>query len=336
MFFAHLVTQMYNLEVDAIYICGDFNCRIADKADGIEGLDNIPPRVALYLVCNSHGDSFLDFLRDSKCCILNGRLNVNDDHFTSVSVRGKAVVDYVVTPHTCLEFCVDVKVITATDLLNKNAVACLPLIGDRCRLPDHSLIHSIFKVDTQLTNENNSSCVPKRRHGPFPETFLTSTSCQMAVQGLENKLGLCHNTQEDVDKWYEDFCEFIRGEINSCKNSISNKKHFKRGVKPFWNVHLQKLWNERTIAEREFLKCKAPQNKQDLRENYKQKQSLFGKYVRFYKRRFNRGQALKLEHLQTSNPQQFWKEINKLGPYRIKTIPMEVVMENGAVELRKE
>lgn len=59
-FFAHLLTQMYSLEVDAIYICGDFNCRIADKADCIEGLDNIPPRVALDLVCNSHGDSFLD------------------------------------------------------------------------------------------------------------------------------------------------------------------------------------------------------------------------------------------------------------------------------------
>jgi len=37
----------------------------------------------------------------------------------------------------------------------------------------------------------------------------------MAVQGLENKRGLCHNIQEDVDKWYEDFCTFIRGEINS-------------------------------------------------------------------------------------------------------------------------
>jgi len=107
-------------------------------------------------------------------------------------------------------------------------------------------------------------------------------------------------------------------------------------VKPFWNDHLQKLWNEQTIAEREFLKSKVPQNKQDLRENYKQTQLLFGKYVRFYKRKFNRGQALKLEHLQTSNSQQFWKGINKLVPYRIKAIPMEVVMENGAVELRKE
>jgi len=90
------------------------------------------------------------------------------------------------------------------------------------------------------------------------------------------------------------------------------------------------------MDERGFLKCKVPQNKQDLRENYKQKQSLFGKYVRFYKRRFNRGQALKLEQLQTRNSQQFWKDIKKLGPYRMKTIPIEVVMENGAVEPRKE
>ncbi len=36
-----------------------------------------------------------------------------------------------------------------------------------------------------------------------------------------------------------------------------------------------------------------------------------------------------LEKLQTSNPQQFWRDINKLGPNKNKLIPMEILVENG-------
>lgn len=49
-----------------------------------------------------------------------------------------------------------------------------------------------------------------------------------------------------------------------------------------------------------------------------------------------RGQALRLDHLQSNNPQQFWLEINKLGPPRIKKIPMEIILDNGETENKKE
>ena len=55
----------------------------------------------------------------------------------------------------------------------------------------------------------------------------------------------------------------------------------------------------------------------------------FDRKLRFFKRRFNRGQALKLEQLQTGNPQQFWREIHKLGPKKKTLIPMEVLMKSG-------
>lgn len=49
-----------------------------------------------------------------------------------------------------------------------------------------------------------------------------------------------------------------------------------------------------------------------------------------------RRQSLKFGYLQTNNPQQFWKEINKLGPRRQQKIPMEVVLSNDTIESRKE
>ena len=100
---------IYTVNVDATYICGDLNCRIADMKDYIEE-DDIPSRSAVDTGVNKHGQTFIEFLKDSKCCVLNGRLNPEHDNFTSISTRGKAVVDYIVTPHadlkTCHEFCV--------------------------------------------------------------------------------------------------------------------------------------------------------------------------------------------------------------------------------------
>ena len=58
--------------------------------------------------------------------------------------------------------------------------------------------------------------------------------------------------------------------------------------------------------------------------------------VRFYKRQFRRGQALQLDRLQSNNPQQFWKEINKLGSKKLKKIPVEILLDNGDTENKKE
>lgn len=59
---------------------------------------------------------------------------------------------------------------------------------------------------------------------------------------------------------------------------------------------------------------------------------IFDKRIRFHKRQFRRGQALQLDRLKSNNPQQFWKEINKLGPKKLKKISMEIILENGDTE----
>ena len=44
---------------------------------------------------------------------------------------------------------------------------------------------------------------------------------------------------------------------------------------------------------------------------------------------YNRKKALDIESINTSNPNEFWKQINNLGPKRSSKIPMEVYDENG-------
>ncbi len=104
-FVAHLITQLYlNSEVDSIYVCGDYNAKIGNLTDVMEDIDiNWPPRISIDDVIHGHREAMIDFLKDSKMCILNGRLRPENDNFTYLSDKGRSVVDYIVTPHDCLK-----------------------------------------------------------------------------------------------------------------------------------------------------------------------------------------------------------------------------------------
>ena len=74
-FFMHLVTNLYLCtDYDQIFLCGDYNARIGDIRDNIPEIDNICERGMLDNVKVGHYDGFIDFLKDSRLCILNGRM----------------------------------------------------------------------------------------------------------------------------------------------------------------------------------------------------------------------------------------------------------------------
>lgn len=109
-------------------------------------------------------------------------------------------------------------------------------------------------------------------------------------------------------------------------------KKYYRVKQPYWNNELNELWLKLRSAERIFLKCGPGEpwkRKRALHSEFIQCQTHFDRKLRFFKRRFKRGQALKLEQLHTGNPQQFWREIHKLGPKKKTLIPMEVLLESG-------
>lgn len=75
LFFGHLLAQMYSLsDVDAVYVCGDFNGRIGKLNDCITDVDDMLPRTTIDSFVNGYGQALVEFLKDAKCCVLNGRI----------------------------------------------------------------------------------------------------------------------------------------------------------------------------------------------------------------------------------------------------------------------
>ena len=142
-------------DADAVYLCGDFNVRVGNGKDIIEGLDglDLPDRKVLDATKNSHGDALLEFMRDMKLCILNGRLDPNRDNFTFHSTRGQSVVDYFIVPHDCISHCRHMKVqLTNTVITNYNLSH---LISERCRPPDHSVLTLKFTCSSVCDLEHD-------------------------------------------------------------------------------------------------------------------------------------------------------------------------------------
>ncbi len=88
-----------NCDCDAILFAGDVNSRLGKCNDYIEGIDNVPQRQLLDEVKITHGEVFLDFLLEANMCILIGRITPQFDNYTSVSVNGRSIVDYLPVSH---------------------------------------------------------------------------------------------------------------------------------------------------------------------------------------------------------------------------------------------
>ncbi len=59
-------------------------------------------RIHIDNVQNKNGDTFLEFLHESKCYVANGRIG-DTDMWISVTSKGRSVVDYVFVPNQVLE-----------------------------------------------------------------------------------------------------------------------------------------------------------------------------------------------------------------------------------------
>ena len=98
-FFDTLMSQIHIIPSgNPFYLCGDWNSRVANIEDYIQGIDLLPERNVVDFTPNSYGELFCDFLSNINCCILNGRNFINND-YTFVSTRGSSVVDYCVVPY---------------------------------------------------------------------------------------------------------------------------------------------------------------------------------------------------------------------------------------------
>lgn len=86
-----------NCEAEIMVIGADFTSRFGNLSEILIDSDNFPCRVVLDNTINQHGRDFIDFLIEARFLTLNGRYAQDD--FTSISRKGKAVVDYQCVSH---------------------------------------------------------------------------------------------------------------------------------------------------------------------------------------------------------------------------------------------
>ena len=120
---------------------GDVNARTKNLKDFIPEIDgNLPDRKNPDNVKNSHGNSFITFLKDNRSIILNGRITPHHNNFTFVSRRGSSVPDYMYCPTEHLDLCTEMKTILMSEIVNTTGF--LPPQN----LPDHSILIGAFKA----------------------------------------------------------------------------------------------------------------------------------------------------------------------------------------------
>ena len=355
-FYGHLLNLIYqNSEADYCYICGDFNSRVGNKQDYISLLDNLYDRSILDFTVNSHGSALLEFLSDSRFCIVNGRINVDKNNFTFVHSRGRSVVDYFLVSIDDIESCVAFNIVTPVECFNK--FCSVDLAGNTGSLSDHSVLILTISIDSYIQipdtikslsgSENihtysdtvklpmNDIFYERFKIETIPENFLSSEETITLIANLARELNdNVYIEQQLLDEIYNRFCNLYHIEMRKTFRSVNvhpkKKKHLYRKPRPFWNEELQNLWYNVRKAEREYVKSKG-QQVSDLRQHYKQTRNTFDKTFRREERFFNKGNMTDLENAVKNNPRDFWKLLKKMGPHKKTNIPCEVYNENNDI-----
>jgi len=350
-FYAHIISQMYmNQNADAVVMCGDFNSRIGSMSDIVNDVDDIVTRKVLDTVKKGHGESFIDFVKDSKLAIVNGRVDPENDNFTFVSSRGRSVVDYFLVPQDCLEFCKSFTVQLVSDLVEKTKSR--NLIGPQCKPPDHSILTLTFRysymhtVDESISNASHNithttdiNFVKRRKMYLFenkPEAFMKSPVWCQAISAIIDKLSERMIEGEKMDVLYGNMCTTIFEELDAHLEfryigKVSKSKF--KSQKPYWNNELSQMWKEMTRREKLFLKYRGHSKRERLRlhNDFRYAQKQFDKYLRKCARTYNRQQAAEIETLAVKTPNDFWKKIKALGPRKNRDIPMQVKMNDQLI-----
>ena len=335
-FYNHLLslTYLHNF-VDASFYFGDFNARISDKSDIIDNVDSqFSTRKVIDLSHNKHGDALLEFLIESKLAVVNGRIADGINQFTSISSKGRAVVDYIVVSHENLINCIHFNVDNVSDLISKHNLESM--LSNRCKAPDHSVFTLRYSIFTNNSNDltdcdeirSEKSIFKKYNYGTMTNEFMNSPSWLSILDGLISRIENSTKSQTKIDELYACMLSDVFKEMDShieyhCASKYS-RKHYKNH-KPYWNSDLTDAWKSMVEAEKIFVCSKQNYSlAKKYRSEYMSKRKKFDKLLRTMERNYYRNRALEIESVNTSNPTEFWKYVNSLGPKRKSNIPMEV------------
>jgi hypothetical protein len=230
-------------------------------------VDEVQDRIVLDEIKSGHANALLDFMKDNKMVMLNGRVTPEFDNYTSVSARGSAVVDYIMTAQTSVNQCKQMKVELTTDLIQQFHLQTL--LGENCKAPDHSLLHATFELSSineysEQTTEpidqevNDNSKFKKYDYKNMPDNFLKSQNWQSECVDLIDNLLQMRLNQNSIDEYYDKLCEKLFVEIDANINykwvyTERSRKKLKIS-KPYWDEELTILWKNMVRAEKCYIK----------------------------------------------------------------------------------
>ncbi|MES9882132.1 MAG: reverse transcriptase family protein [Sedimenticola sp.] len=358
-FFDKLTSDIYQYQGDLpLFVMGDVNGRIGETQDYNETLEKIPQRTPIDKTRNQQGDTFIEFLKDTRMCVVNGRGNRNMDNFTSVSPKGLAVVDYVCTPYECLHRVMDFRVLLVSDCLHTYNIT-----PGTAKLPDHSVL--LWKVNlsdyeciqyqrrtatsdssnTNYTSRNDGQPSdipiepqPHRKYNvtDIPTDMFHSDTCIEQINSVIQKLETSENITSEIDDIYTELLNVLHTEMDRSlqyKDVFPNAKKRRRHIqKPWWCDEIKLLWDKTRTSESAFLKYTGTQRvKSALRREYLTARRNFDKTLRRHERQYYAAQRQRITELRTQNPKDFWAEINKLGPRRNQRSVDAVLCDDGNV-----
>ncbi len=331
---------------DHIVLGGDYNARLGQLCDYIPDIDDIPTRTPIDPTKNKHGECLIDFCKDVRYAIVNGRITPEYDNHTSFNVHGSSVVDYVLTQQENIDAFIECKTITMNNVLNEIQAMHPDFHPDR--LSDHSLILTTFKESVDLdygslsvedqTSETNKNVAghpkPTRyRMTGVKSDFLASEEKRQEIIALIDVLINEKMTQAKLDAWYESFIAVYHDEMNKFYRRLDDtpvsRKNYYIAKKEWWSDELNALAKETLVAERAYMKLVKKQVK-CLKEKaiFLSKQKLFDKLVKQTKRRWQRNKVFELEKANIDDHQAFWQFIKGLRKSKKSTIPMDTYMDD--------
>ena len=253
-FFNHLVMLLYSYESDMTIMAGDVNSRIGNLEDCMDK-ENIPVREILDETKNQHGIAFVEFLKETSCCVLNGRIDSSRNDFTSVTSKGKSVVDYIMVPVTDFKCCKRFSVESCTEISSKSGLQ--EHINIRSKLPDHSLLSMYFSFESNIKLERKESVLDSKnsyKYNCIPNDFLLDEEGRKYLESMIVNITLCKENQENVDSLYM-YGALLTGLVKEFDRRIPIRP--KRGINkqvkvrhPFWNSELENKWQVICRAEK--------------------------------------------------------------------------------------
>ena len=299
-------------------------------------------RIILDNVKAGHNEPLLEFLKDTRFSVVNGRVTPQVDNFTCVSTRGKSIVDYFIVPHDQICACYELQVDLPTDLVEQ--YNCINLLSEHCKLPDHSMLTLKYALnygdkptdnrstDTQFAlnfemGSTNLISFKKYKFENIPDGVMENNQWNTCVGELIGQFSNRAINQQAVDELYNNMCNIVLSEmdIHLHAYSSSGNKRKRKNCKPYWTDELSDKWKMMRIAEQEFVKCQGPREvKTEKRLVFLDKRRSFDKSLRNSERVYRYNKMLEIEVNCTQNPKNFWEMIRNLGPPRRNKIPMKV------------